>query len=218
MGPPDIHRARERYRHLAARYDRLARWSDGLRRTAVERLELGPGGVVLDVGCGTGLSFPRLEAAVGAQGRVVGIELSSEMLAQAAERVERHGWENITLVAAAAHEAQIPVTADAALFFLTHDIMRTPAALEAVLGHVVPGGRVVAVGAKWAPPKWVNPLNLIVALVSRRYVTTFEGFDRPWSHLERLLSAVEVEPVVLGGAYLASGTVTGDEKRSAPAI
>lgn len=218
MGRPDIGRARERYRRLAARYDRLGRWSDGLRRRAVERLELDPGAVVLDVGCGTGLSFPMLEAAVGPHGRVVGIELSSEMLAKAAERVETHGWENVTLVAAAAHEAQIPVMADAALFFLTHDIMRTPAALESVLGHVVPGGRLVAVGAKWAPPKWVNPLNLIVALISRRYVTTFEGFDRPWSHLERLLSAVEVDPVAAGGAYLASGTAPGGEKRTAPAI
>ncbi len=57
---------------------------------------------VVDVGCGTGLSFPWLEAAVGPAGRVVGVDASAAMLDRAAGRVVRSGWLNVTLVHAPA--------------------------------------------------------------------------------------------------------------------
>jgi ubiquinone/menaquinone biosynthesis C-methylase UbiE len=39
------------------------------------------GSVVLDMGCGTGLNFVGLEEAIGPRGRLIGIDLSSDMLA-----------------------------------------------------------------------------------------------------------------------------------------
>ena len=58
------------------------------RREAVRRLRLRRGERVLDVGCGTGFSLPRLFAC-GA--RVVGIEPSAAMRQRAKRRIERHG-------------------------------------------------------------------------------------------------------------------------------
>jgi len=46
-----------------------ARW----QRAAVERLELRPGEMVLDVACGTA-QLPLLESAIGPKGRIVGID------------------------------------------------------------------------------------------------------------------------------------------------
>ena len=121
------------------------------RRQAVESLAPAPGEVVLDAGCGTGLNFERLEDGVGREGRLVGIDQSPEMLARARERVEQHGWANVTLVEAPAEQADPAVRADAALLCATHDILRSPPALENILGRVKEGGRVVATGPKWAP-------------------------------------------------------------------
>lgn len=53
---------------------------------AVAELEPRAGGDVLDAACGTGRALPALRAAVGSAGTVVGIDLTSEMLAQAARR------------------------------------------------------------------------------------------------------------------------------------
>jgi ubiquinone/menaquinone biosynthesis C-methylase UbiE len=206
--PPDRPRALASYRAVARRYDERTSFGEPYRRQSVRRLSAGRGDVVLDVGCGTGLNFPPIQEKIGAGGRLVGIDLSPEMLACARARASRHGWSNVTLVESAVEEVEIPVEADAALFSLTHDILRSPCALENVLGHVRPGGRVVAAGAKWAPWWWPGslPLNLWVSQMNASYVTTFEGFSRPWSHLARLIPDLEVQDLLPGFFYIAAGT------------
>src|SRR6266702_2936760 len=67
---PDRARAIERYRVHADSYDASAARTMRLRRRTVAALELAPGEAVLDVACGTGLSFVLLVAAVGREGRV----------------------------------------------------------------------------------------------------------------------------------------------------
>jgi SAM-dependent methyltransferase len=51
---------------------------------AVAELEPPAGGAVLDAACGTGRALPALRTAVGSAGTVIGVDLTPEMLAQAA--------------------------------------------------------------------------------------------------------------------------------------
>lgn len=51
---------------------------------AVAELGLLPGGRALDAGCGTARALPLLRSAVGPSGTVVGVDLTPEMLAEAA--------------------------------------------------------------------------------------------------------------------------------------
>ena len=46
----------------------------------------------------------------------------------ATKRIADEGWTNVELIEAPVEEAKLP-DADAAIFFFTHDLMRTPAAL-----------------------------------------------------------------------------------------
>jgi SAM-dependent methyltransferase len=60
---------------------------------AVAELGVRAGQTALDVGCGTGRALPHLRAAVGRNGRVLGVDLTPEMLATAREHGRHlHGW------------------------------------------------------------------------------------------------------------------------------
>jgi demethylmenaquinone methyltransferase/2-methoxy-6-polyprenyl-1,4-benzoquinol methylase len=194
---------------MAPAYDRLTAWAEPYRRRAVDALGLRPGETALEIGCGTGVNFGLMEDRIGPQGFLVGVDLCPTMLARAEARVDQAGWNNVTLVEAPAEAATIPAPADAVLFCATHDILRSPAALRTVLDQVPEGSRVVACGPKWVP--WWTPaapaLNLWMWAANRPYVTTFEGFDRPWSHLASSLCCLQVQETAFGSLYLASGTV-----------
>jgi ubiquinone/menaquinone biosynthesis C-methylase UbiE len=198
-------RALGRYRLFAPFYDASDRFNRRLREEAVSHLALAPGQSVLDVGCGTGLSFELIQPAVGPEGRIIGVELSPDMLARAREKVSANGWQNVTLIEAAAEEADIPGEVDAVLSFFTHDIMQSEAALNNVLSHLKPGGRVVAVGGKRPTRWWQLPANLL-ALTYAPFVTTTKGAARPWARLAELLPELEVEERALGAAYIAYGS------------
>jgi len=102
---PDRTAALAQYRFAAPGYDRHMRRFTRWQQLAVDRLRLSAGESVIDVACGTGLSFPILEKAIGESGHIIGIELSSEMIARARDRVASHAWTNVTLVEAPAEEA-----------------------------------------------------------------------------------------------------------------
>jgi ubiquinone/menaquinone biosynthesis C-methylase UbiE len=212
---PDRGRALELYRAAAPGYDRVVsgRLVERYRRRAINRLWLAPGDSVLDVACGTGANFASLADRVGPAGRVVGVDLSPDMLALAAERVRRMGSDSVTLIEAAVEDAELPGEFEGALFSLTHDVLQSKAALDNVFAHLRRGGRVAAFGAKWAAG-WNLPMNVYVRRISRRYVTTFEGFEAPWRNLAEYLDSLTVDEVALGGAYIASGVARG---RTTPA-
>jgi hypothetical protein len=89
------------------------------------------------------------------------------------------------------------------LFAFAHDVVRSRRALDNVLAHVRPGGRMASAGPKWA--LLAPQLNLLVWQVARQFVTSFAGFTRPWSERERLTPQLSVEEAFFGCIYLAWG-------------
>ena len=133
------------YRLHASIYD----WTRPLflfgRREAVRALALRPGDRVLDVGCGTGWSLPRLFAR-GA--RVVGIEPSAPMRRQAAARLERRGLSGVVELDLRPYgsHGEYEGCADAVLF--SYSLSMIPpfeAVLERARLDLRPGGRIAVV-------------------------------------------------------------------------
>jgi ubiquinone/menaquinone biosynthesis C-methylase UbiE len=203
---PDRFAALEQYRRRAGVYDRELALFEPIRTDAIERLALRPGDVVLDVGCGTGLSFGLLHRHIGKAGRIVGIEQCPEMMEKAKARVDANRWRNVDLVRAPAATARVPVQADAALFHFTHDVLREPRAIANMLAHLKPGARVVASGLQWAPP-WLMPTNVFVLMAAMYSVTSLEGLSQPWDLLATHLREVQVDTALMGGIYVAGGIV-----------
>jgi len=84
---------------VKAAYRRYARFYDGVfgpmlqpgRKALLKALACKPGDRVLEVGVGTGLSLPMYPREV----RITGIDVSSDMLERARERVAKRGLKNI---------------------------------------------------------------------------------------------------------------------------
>lgn len=201
------HLAVAKYRGHAAGYDASAQRTMHLRRQVIGLLGLVAGETVLDVACGTGLSLPLLRNAVGPAGRVIGVEVSPEMIAKARERVVRAGWENVTLIEAAMEQADLDARFDAALFNYTHDVLQSPRALARIFSFAGPGARIAIAGIKH-PPHWLFPLRLYRLLKARPYVTTFSGLDRPWRLVEAYVPDLRVKAIMMGTNYFASGRNT----------
>jgi ubiquinone/menaquinone biosynthesis C-methylase UbiE len=133
------------YRYQACIYD-WTRWTilHG-RRRAVARLDLRPESSVLEVGCGTGLSFRYLlDYLDPARGRLVGVDFSPYMLRQAQKRVAARNWQNVELLEADAAQLDLQRRFDGIFFAYSLTMIPTwPAAVDRAYEHLKPGGRLV---------------------------------------------------------------------------
>ena len=82
------------YDLVVSRYydDEVAEATADSRSRCVELLSIESGDIVLDLGCGSGLNQPFVAEAVGAEGRIIGLDASSAMLGLAEERAREKGY------------------------------------------------------------------------------------------------------------------------------
>ncbi len=205
MAGADLSRAVAHYRDLAPRYDHFTRRINTIRERTIAALELEPGQVVVDAGCGTGWCLPRLAERVGANGKVIGFDPSSEMLEVARLRLPR-GSARIHLLQATGQKVVLPVPADAILFSYTHDLIRSRAALENLLAQAKRGARIAATSTKLYAP-WLFPANWYLRHSHRAYITDFEGFEAPWSLLANYLDDFRLRTGPMTQHYIATGKV-----------
>jgi ubiquinone/menaquinone biosynthesis C-methylase UbiE len=208
----------ETYRKKAKHYDLTSQFypapgypQRAQRLRAVRALGLCPGDSVVDIACGTGLNFALIEQVIGPAGRIVGVDLTDAMLAQAQHRIETNGWSNISLVQADAAEFDFPTEVDAILS--TYALSQVPECGD-VIAHgaaaLSRGGRWVVVDLKVPDdaPRWLAQLG--IALV-RPFASIDEWISRrPWDTIRAAMQDRLADPswteLFFGTAFLAAGS------------
>jgi len=130
------------YELLAPVYDFIFDWIFAPGRTAaVSQLALTPSDTVLEVGIGTGLNLPLYPPLT----RLTGIDLSSDMLDKAVERVQNLAMPNVTLKVMDATSLDFADNEfDKALATYTISAVPDPVAVLREMRRVVkPGGTIV---------------------------------------------------------------------------
>jgi len=148
--------------------DLIATTTAPVSQRLIELAKIEPGDRVLDVAAGTGEPSLTAAQAVGPQGRVVGTDISPEMLGYARERAQAAGLENVEYVEAAASSLDFPAESfDAALS--RWGIIFEPeaeAAAARIRGFLKPGSRMAI--ASWGPPEEVPMLSIPMRTVMTR--------------------------------------------------
>jgi phosphatidylethanolamine/phosphatidyl-N-methylethanolamine N-methyltransferase len=116
-------------------YDRLER--------VIEDLGIPPGARVLEVGAGTGTSFP----AYPSHCEITGIDLAPDMLARARQKIEENGWSHLKVIEMDALDLDFPDnTFDYVMAFHVVTVVPDPERMIAEAKRVCkPGGRIVIV-------------------------------------------------------------------------
>ena len=91
--------AKESYDKMSSYYDLFAGvFEQKYRNMGLKRLNIIRGEIVLEIGFGTGHCLKQMAEAVGDEGRVYGIDISSGMLAVSQRRLEKAGlWNRVEL-------------------------------------------------------------------------------------------------------------------------
>ena len=179
-----------------------------MRQKAVELLHLKAGDRVLDVGCGSGGSFPYLVDAVGQSGQVVGVEISPEISINAKRRIAKNGWRNVQVIEAAAQNVHLTGPFDGLLMFAAADVYASEEALENILPHLRENARVAALGAKLSNKGLGSSLNpALRMLFNLSFSTTPRPDYEPWRILAKRLDKLNLKEYFFGLMFLVSGSV-----------
>jgi demethylmenaquinone methyltransferase/2-methoxy-6-polyprenyl-1,4-benzoquinol methylase len=208
----------ETYRKKAKHYDITSRLypvpgypQRTQRLRAAQALGLRPGDTVVEIACGTGLNFSLLEQAVGPDGRIVGVDLTDAMLAQAQHRIETNGWSNVSLVQADAAGFDFPTEVDAILS--TYALSHLPECAD-VIAHgaaaLSPGGRWVVLDLK-VPDNAPRRLAQLGIALGRPFGSIDEWIARrPWEAIRAAmrdsLADLSWTELFYGTAFLAAGS------------
>lgn len=197
------------------RYNRIARFfiffewlfllPPGIRKKAVERLQLGPGSRVLEIGCGTGRNLGLLRRSVGPEGHIYGVDLSDGMLEKAKSFRAKQGWENVTLIPGDALDYTAPEKVDAVLFSLSYATMpHHKEVLKHAWNQLKPGKNLVIMDAK-LPSGILGKLLLPYSLWIMRRTVLGNPLIRPWDELHELTEEFGMDEILFGTYYICYG-------------
>jgi phosphatidylethanolamine/phosphatidyl-N-methylethanolamine N-methyltransferase len=154
------------YSELAPLYDKVFGkiFYSRLERV-IEDLDIPPGAKILEVGAGTGTSFP----AYPTHCEITGVDLAPDMLARARQKIQKNGWSHFKVLEMDALDLQFPDnTFDYVMAFHVVTVVPDPIRMIAEANRVCkPGGRIVIVNHFTSEVPFLGTLTLALDPITR---------------------------------------------------
>lgn len=203
----DVYQKRARVYELAVYGCYLLGFPIGrYRRLAISALTLQPGDTVVEVGCGTGMNFPLLQTEVGFEGKIIGLDISEEMLKRAEKRINDAGWDNVELVLASAADYSFPDNVDG---IIATGVLTYEPDYDEVIKK---GAAALAPGRRWVvfdykmPTGWFRHFVPLFVWIFRSFGISSALFKwTPWESMKRYLRNTKLQEFYFGLIFIASG-------------
>ncbi len=179
---------------------------EAYRSYAVNLLNLQKRDWVVELGCGTGLNFPRIMKKIGPEGRLIGVDITPGMLEEARKKIERFGWNNVKLIQSDIAAYDFPPRVNGVLSTGVFGyIPEYDRVIDKASRVLVPGGRLVIFDLK-RPERWPSWLfKFYLGLAQPFGVTASYFHHKPWKSVERHFPATGFEERYGGLIYISSG-------------
>ena len=158
----------------------------------LKALDIKPGQVVCDMGCGNGFYTLKLAKLVGPTGKVLAVDIQPEMLHLLKERAKSANFKNIELILGSTVDPKLP-TAGVDLVLCVdvyHEFSNPQEMLAAMRKSLKPGGKLVLAEFRAEDPKVpIKPLHKmskeqVMKELPPNGFKLVEDFERlPWQHL-----------------------------------
>ena len=176
------------------------------RRKAIHNLHLVPGDTVIDLGCGPGLNFNILQRKVGPEGRIIGVDLSTKMLEQAKDRINKKGWKNVELVQSDIAEFQIPDDADGVLSTMAITMSPDYDMIIRRIADTLKKGKRISIFELQKPDGWPEWLVKLMVKLLSPYGTRYEHTQRtPCNSIKKYFNDLSIKHHYFGSVCIASG-------------
>ena len=168
------------------------------RRIAFDALNLSEGDTVVDIGCGNGLLTEEIARAVGAAGRVIGVDPSKDMRAPASARCASFPRVQIKDGSANALPIQDGNVDKAVAVQVLEYLPDIPAAIGEAFRTLRPGGRFVAVDTGFKTLDWFSEdserMRRVLAAWDHHYTEARVAALWPSLTQDAGFAAIEVAP------------------------
>jgi len=207
----EIYRKRARHYDFTANLYYLLGYREwGYRQKAVDALHLKSGDTIVEIACGTGLNFSLYQKVLGPQGKIIGVDLTDAMLAQAQQRIEDHRWTNVELVQADARDYRFPEGADAMIStYALSLIPESGRVIERGVNALAPGSRFALLELQ-IPENWPNWMVRAGIWLMSPFAVADEWLERrPWESIQQTmqeqLANVSITEMYFGLTYVIAG-------------
>ena len=158
----------------------------------LKALDLKPGQVVCDMGCGNGFYTLQLAQLVGDKGRALAVDIQSEMLRLLEERAKEAGIANIELIQGTQVDPMLPEGGVDLILLVDvyHEFSHPQQMLTAMRKALKPNGRIALAEFRLEDPK--VPIKLLHKMSKKQILKEYpangfklvDQFDKlPWQHL-----------------------------------
>jgi demethylmenaquinone methyltransferase/2-methoxy-6-polyprenyl-1,4-benzoquinol methylase len=152
------------------------------------------------------MNFPLLQARIGTSGKIIGVDISDEMLKRAEKRISNAGWGNVDLVLGSAADYQFPDRVDG---IIATGVLTYEPDYDKVIER---GARALGAGKRWVvfdykmPSGWFRHFVPLFVSIFRPFGISMALFDRtPWQSIKRHLRSPKIDEFYFGLIFIASG-------------
>ena len=162
--------------------DRPEREKEEATSKLLPPLKIQPGDVVVDLGAGSGYYTMRLAKLVGAEGKVIAVDVQADMLAIIKSKVKKAKVENVEMIQCTESDPKLPKAAVDLILMVDvyHELAYPYEVTQKMVDSLKPGGRLVFVEYRLEDDN--VPIKLVHKMTEKQVIREMEPF--PLRHVE----------------------------------